>query len=152
MREKIINILHRCTTGDASIDKAAEQIEKLFEESQIGQQFSIFDEQTHHTKEQIEGLEIRREESFITFDGSDIIQEFDHSRLGKQMKRIHALMIDGAWRTLSEIENLTGDPQSSISAQLRNFRKPKFGANIVDKRRRGDKKNGLFEYKLTINK
>ena len=57
-------------------------------------------------------------------------------------------MIDGFWRTLREIENHTGDPQSSISAQLRHLRKKRFGGYTVEKRRRGEGAKGLWEYKL----
>lgn len=84
------------------------------------------------------------------FNGSDYIPEFDQERLTGQIKRIYSLMIDGKWRTLKEIENTTNDPQSSISAQLRHLRKVRFGFHIVNKRRRGEPSNGLFEYKLLI--
>ena len=57
-------------------------------------------------------------------------------------------MIDGEWRTLSEIEFITGDPQASISAQLRHLRKERFGGYLVELRSRGDRENGLFEYRL----
>lgn len=82
------------------------------------------------------------------FNGSDYIPAFDDSRLTGQIKRVYSLMIDGKWRTLSEIEQATGDPQASISAQLRHLRKPRFGSHTVNKDRRGDKNNGLFEYQL----
>lgn len=58
-------------------------------------------------------------------------------------------MKDGAWRTLSQIEAITGEPQASISAQLRHARKKRFGQHVVNKRYCG---NGLFEYSLIINK
>lgn len=45
-------------------------------------------------------------------------------------------MKDGKARTLKEIEDITGDPQSSISAQLRNLRKASFGSHVVTKQRR----------------
>jgi hypothetical protein len=80
-----------------------------------------------------------------TFDGADYVPERDDERLGKQCQRIFALMKDGLWRSLPDIEQITGDPQPSISAQLRHFRKPRFGAHIVE-RRRGD--NSLYEYRL----
>lgn len=82
------------------------------------------------------------------FNGSDYIKEFDQQRLTGQLKRIYGLMIDGRWRTLREIEIITGDPASSISAQLRHLRKERFGSHTVNKRSRGDRKIGLFEYQL----
>lgn len=71
----------------------------------------------------------------------------DHARLKGQILRIQTAMMDGAWRTLGEIEAMTGDPQASISAQLRHLRKRKFGDHVVDKRRRDD--GGLWEYRLS---
>lgn len=85
------------------------------------------------------------------FDGSDFVKELDQDRLTGQIKKIYDLMKDGVFRTLSEIENLTSIPQASASAQLRNLRKERFGNHTVTKKRRGDRKKGLFEYKLHIN-
>lgn len=82
------------------------------------------------------------------FNGSDYVPELDQARLTGQIERIYNLMIDGKFRTLSEIENETNDPQASISAQLRHLRKERFGKHIVNKRRVGDEKKGLFEYQV----
>lgn len=82
------------------------------------------------------------------FDGSDYSPKFDDVRLKGQIKKIYALMIDGKWRTLSEIEQLTNFGQASISAQLRHLRKDRFGNHIVNKRNRGERRQGLFEYQL----
>lgn len=83
------------------------------------------------------------------FNGSDYIPEFDDERLKGQIKKIYELMIDGEWRTLSEIEQLTNFGQASISAQLRHLRKERFGNHVVNKRNRGVREKGLFEYQLT---
>jgi hypothetical protein len=72
--------------------------------------------------------------------------KLDFDRLCGQMKNIYTLMIDGVWRSLSEIELDTGEPQASISAQLRHLRKPRFGSHLVDKRRRGE--TGTWEYRV----
>ena len=82
------------------------------------------------------------------FDGPAYEAALDRHRLTGQIQRIHALMIDGAWRTLGEIEDATGDPQASISAQLRHLRKPRFGSFVIEKQRRGQGKSGLFEYRM----
>lgn len=74
------------------------------------------------------------------------VNDADCERLKKQMKRIYSLMSDGRWRTLAEIEALTGDPQASISAQLRHLRKPRFGSHTVNKQRRGNQ----WEYQLVV--
>lgn len=84
------------------------------------------------------------------FDGPDYIEKYDQKRLTGQMLRIFNLMKDGTFRTLSEIEQITGDPQASISAQIRHLKKPRFGGHEVNKRRRGDPSNGLFEYQLSV--
>jgi hypothetical protein len=84
------------------------------------------------------------------FNGPDYDPKMDHGRLTHQLDRIRNLMIDGRWRTLGEIRSATGDPESSISAQLRHLRKPRFGAYKIDKRRRGVGRRGLFEYRLDV--
>ena len=57
-------------------------------------------------------------------------------------------MIDGLWRTLKEVADNTGDPEASVSAQLRHLRKKRFGSFVLEKRPRGNRSNGLFEYRL----
>ena len=74
----------------------------------------------------------------------------DGARLSGQLEAIARYMLRTPlrqWRTLAEIEQATGYPQASISAQLRHLRKPKFGAHTVEKRRRADA--GLWEYRVT---
>ena len=70
-----------------------------------------------------------------TFDGVDYQFELDFVRLKCQMERIYNLMQDGQFRTLRQIADITGDPESSVSAQLRNFRKPRFGGYTVNRKR-----------------
>lgn len=91
------------------------------------------------------------------FLGSDYEEGLDYRRLKNQVERIFFLMKDGKARTLSEIQKeletrYPGNhfPESSISAQLRNLRKPIGGSHTITKARRGNPMNGLFEYKLTI--
>jgi len=82
------------------------------------------------------------------FNGAVYTPELDHERLSKQHEVIKDLMIDGVWRTLNEIQILTGYPEASISAQLRHLRKSRFGSYRVEKRRRGAGRSGLYEYQL----
>lgn len=86
------------------------------------------------------------------FNGPDYDPGLDKDRLTGQIKRVYECMKDGMWRTLDEIHVATGDPQASISAQLRHLRKPRFGGFSVEKRRRGEPSNGLYEYKLVTSK
>lgn len=82
------------------------------------------------------------------FNGSDYAHAIDAPRLARQHERIRDLMLDGQWRTLAEIETATGDPAASVSAQLRHLRKERFGSYLVEKRARGDRAVGLFEYRV----
>ncbi len=83
------------------------------------------------------------------FNGSDYDSKKDQARLSKQHERIRDLMVDGHWRTLDEIAQITLDPAASVSAQLRHLRKERFGAYNVEKRRR-EGHSGLFEYRVTV--
>ena len=87
----------------------------------------------------------------MTFDGPVYNPDLDQARLTGQIKRIFDLMKDNRWRTLTEISVRTGEPEASVSAQLRHLRKPRFGSHVVEKRRRGEGKSGLWEYQLNVN-
>lgn len=87
----------------------------------------------------------------MRFNGPDYVRSLDDVRLGQQYTTIFDLMKDGKWRSLSEIETVTGYPAASISAQLRHMRKERFGSHTVNKHRTGDPKSGLFEYQLVLN-
>lgn len=82
------------------------------------------------------------------FNGPDYDPKHDQKRLTGQIRRVYNLMSDHQWRTLAEIEAETNDPQASISAQLRHLKKPRFGNHPVEKRRRGEDKQGLWEYRI----
>ena len=79
------------------------------------------------------------------FNGDDYQPARDDERLRGQILRVFNAMKDGEWRTLEQIANITGDPQASISAQLRHLRKDRFGAFDV---RKQYVRNGLYRYKL----
>lgn len=78
------------------------------------------------------------------FDGATASAE-DNGRLSAQLERVRAAMEPGAWLSLEELHRATGDPAASISARIRDLRKPKFGGRQVDRRSRG---RGLYEYRL----
>jgi hypothetical protein len=86
----------------------------------------------------------------IYFSGATYQAEHDRDRLLRQMERVRACMKDGEWRTLYEIQAVTGDSVQSISARLRDFRKQRFGSHTVNRRRRGLERRGLFEYQLIL--
>lgn len=81
------------------------------------------------------------------FDGAMYDPAADDDRLRLQLGRVWNLMRDGQWRTLFQISDATGDPQTSISAQLRHLRKPRFGGYVIEKRRQ-TALGGTYEYRL----
>jgi len=81
----------------------------------------------------------------MRFNGSDYVPERDNKRLTNQIHRVWFVMCDKKWRTLGEISRITGDPEASISAQLRHLRKERFGGHCVEKEYVD---NGLFKYRL----
>lgn len=88
----------------------------------------------------------------IRFNGPAYDPAHDNRRLGSQLLRIRDLMLDGTWRTLAEIAAATGDPAASVSAQLRHLRKERFGAFLVERRTRGVRAKGLYEYRVQPGK
>lgn len=82
------------------------------------------------------------------FDGATFNAEHDEARLLGQLVRVRTLMLDGVWRTLSEISVATGAPEASISARLRDLRKTKFGSYVVESQPRGERAAGLWEYRV----
>jgi len=84
------------------------------------------------------------------FDGSNYEHEHDYVRLSGQIQRVYDAIKDGDWYTLDQINRITGDPHASVSAQLRNLRKQRFGSHVVEKRYRGNRASGLWEYSLEI--
>lgn len=85
----------------------------------------------------------------MRFAGSDYIAARDDVRLTGQLLRIWRVVNDGLWRTLGQIAASTGDPEASVSAQLRHLRKARFGAHTVEKVHLGD---GLYRYRVLTNK
>ena len=78
----------------------------------------------------------------VTFD-----RKRDLSRLNDQMRAVFLLMQDGQWRPLFAIAHHTGHPEASVSARLRDLRKPRYGGFTVERRYIA---NGVFHYRLVI--
>lgn len=85
------------------------------------------------------------EQSHLPFGGITYVPGRDGPRLGAQLLRVLSVMSDGQWYTLRLIAKRTGDPEASISARLRDFRKRQFGRFIVDAEY---VKRGLWRYRL----
>ena len=84
------------------------------------------------------------------FGGYTYSPEHDLKRLTTLLYRVKALMSDQRWRTLGEIVAITGGSEASVSARLRDMRKFVYGAHEVERRARGERSRGLFEYRLRL--
>ena len=84
-------------------------------------------------------------QELMKFDGNDYVHTRDSARLTGQIQRIYDELKSGAWFTLRALAEKTGAPEASISAQLRNLRKERFGSHNIEKMHLG---NGLYTYRL----
>lgn len=83
----------------------------------------------------------------LRFDGETIGKE-DIPRLTSQLERVKRLMMDGNWRILPEIASKAYCSEPSASSRLRDLRKFRFGCWRVERRPRGLRSVGLWEYRL----
>ena len=81
------------------------------------------------------------------FDGETYDPIEDHDRLATLLERVRLLMLDGNWRTLAAISLAAGGTEASVSARLRDLRKPSGGSYLVD-RERVKGARGLFRYRV----
>jgi hypothetical protein len=81
----------------------------------------------------------------IYFDGFTYEPPKDESRLRTQLWRVFVTMTDEREHTLAELAETTGGSEASVSARLRDLRKPRFGAWVIQRRRIV---GGLFGYRL----
>jgi len=82
------------------------------------------------------------------FDGATFDPARDEIRLSGQLARVYNCMSDGEYRTLQEIRAICGGSEAGLSARLRDLRKTRWGAHVVNRRRRTE---GTFEYSLQVN-
>jgi hypothetical protein len=61
-------------------------------------------------------------------------------RLLSQLARVYEAMSDGRYHTLAELSELTDAPEPSISARIRDLRKPRFGGYAIQHHVRGTNK------------
>lgn len=78
----------------------------------------------------------------VTFDS-----ERDGARLNRQMRDVWRVMHDGNAYTLDELAHRTGHPEASISARIRDLRKPKFGGHHVERTHLG---RGVWVYRVIL--
>jgi len=90
----------------------------------------------------------------LDHDGATYDRSRDQVRLNGQQQRVFDAMQGGNWLTLHDIQNRIwtrcrqNEPQQSISARMRDLRKPRFGGHTVERRHLG---NGLWAYRLILN-
>jgi DNA-binding Lrp family transcriptional regulator len=84
----------------------------------------------------------------MSFSGTTYDDKLDGPRLTQQYQRAFACMADGQWRTLEALADMVGAPTHSVSARLRDMRKKRFGAHLVERKRIA---GGLYEYRLIVN-
>ena len=97
---------------------------------------------------------VKRTEEYgcpLHFDGPDATDLGDRVRLSRQHWRVwhYVLAQKGRWLRLVEIAGALDLPEQSVSARLRDFRKERFGAHTVDRRR--SREPGVYEYRVTVN-
>ena len=86
--------------------------------------------------------------NYLHFDGETFELSKDGYRLTTQFVRVLVFMGDHQWHTLRAISEAVGGAEASVSARLRDFRKPRFGGYTVEKRRVGGGRRGLWEYRI----
>jgi hypothetical protein len=95
-------------------------------------------------------LSFDRPENAPHFDGETYNPSRDRVRLGTQLIAVWTEMIQGRWMSLADLAHVTGYPEASISARLRDLRKPRFGAHTIERRRVADH-SGTYHYRLVAN-
>jgi hypothetical protein len=81
----------------------------------------------------------------LAFDGATYEPDRDGARLFAQLARVRSAMKGAGPLTLKQISALTGDPESSVGARVRDLRKQRFGGHTVARTYAGD---GLWLYQL----
>jgi hypothetical protein len=80
------------------------------------------------------------------FDGEGDDEGTDKdARLENLLHRVWAAMSDGGWWLLSDLARVTHASEASVSARLRDFRKPRFGGHEVHRQL---VEPGLYQYRL----
>lgn len=84
----------------------------------------------------------------LAFDGNTFSAELDGARLSGLLFRVFSALSSGRWMTLQELQEKAGGSLCGVSARVRDLRKPKFGGYVIERRRRGNPKSGLHEYRM----
>jgi hypothetical protein len=79
------------------------------------------------------------------FHGETFDQHRDGARLSAQAERTYNVMKSGAWQTLASLSMVTGDPQASVSARIRDLRKAGYTVE------REYVSRGLWRYRMVVD-
>ncbi len=82
------------------------------------------------------------------FDGATYNPSRDKPRLTRLLDRVRDYMACEQWHTLPEIQSACGGTETSVSARLRDLRKPKFGGFQVKNEHVG---GGVWRYRVVAS-
>jgi hypothetical protein len=88
------------------------------------------------------------QQPMFDFDGATYERQLDQIPLNAQLAKVWSAVKSGQWFTLSGLSQVTGCPEASVSARLRDLRKPRFGGFTVERER--VKGGRLFLYRVVI--
>lgn len=84
------------------------------------------------------------------FKGETYEPKHDQARLERQLDRVVVVMADREWHTLAEIAEATGSPEASVSARLRDMRRPIHRKGLGLKIDRERVSRGLYRYRWGV--
>src|SRR5262245_54754043 len=79
------------------------------------------------------------------FGGASYAPARDYERMNGQLRRTYDAMEDGHWHSLNGLAASAGGTVASVSARVRDLRKRKYGARVVERKHI---KDGLFLYRM----
>jgi hypothetical protein len=81
------------------------------------------------------------------FGGATYDEKRDGDRLKKQLAAVRSIMLRNGWVTLKDLAAQVQAPESSVSARIRDLRKPQFGGYTIE---RQYVSKGLWKYRIKI--
>jgi hypothetical protein len=79
------------------------------------------------------------------FDGKTYEPQVDQKRLETLLGRVEYALKGGRWWTLRDLADVCGGSEASVSARLRDLRKPRFGGHRIERKRL---EGGLYAYRM----
>ncbi len=98
---------------------------------------------------------VPRDQQPAHFSGATFEAKHDEVRLMGKLEKLRDLTSDGKWRTLEHLSQTLQSlhegerfPEASVSAALRALRHPANGKHKVDRKHIGDRRHGLYAYRV----